>query len=63
MSRQNTNPNLMKEGDFESLLCKKNKQRDLHRAKLEIENNKVDMIKTTTPLFKDLMNQIGVDYL
>jgi len=63
MSKQNTNPNLMKEGDFEKLLCKANKQREVKRATLEVKDNKVDYIKTKTPLFRDIMKSIGVDVI
>ncbi len=63
MSRQNTDPNLMKEGDFENLLIRKNKQRDLKRATLEVKNNKVDTINTNTPLFRKVMSEIGVDVI
>ena len=53
----------MKEGDFESLLCKTNKERILEGAIEELKSNKIitlKTIKTDTPLFKDVMAECGV---
>ena len=63
MSKQNTNTNMMKKGDFENLLCKANKQRDLHRANLEVKQNTLNKIKTNTPLFKDLCKELNIEVL
>jgi hypothetical protein len=44
-------------------MISKNKNRDIHRAELELKNNRLDKIKTNTNLFKEVMQEIGVDYL
>jgi hypothetical protein len=60
MSKQNTNTELLKVGDFETLLCKANQERNLHRASLEVKQFKINTIKKT-PLLKEVMREIGVD--
>ena len=51
----------MKEGDFEDLLCKTNKSRDLNFANLQIKKiDKLNTIKTNTPLIKEVMTECGV---
>ena len=62
MSKQNTNTELLKVGEFESLLCKANQNRNLHFAKLQIKNNPIKTIKKT-PLLKEVMREIGVDVI
>ena len=62
MSKQNTNTELLQEGEFETLLCKANQERNLHRANLEVKQFKVNTIKRT-PLLKEVMNEIGVDVI
>ena len=61
MSRQNTKLNTITEEQFFDI-CK-NQNRNLNRARLEIKNNVVNNIKTNTPLFKEVMKNIGVDYI
>ena len=53
----------MKEGDFEDLLCKTNKEKILEGAIAELKSNKIitlKTIKTDTPLFKEVMAECGV---
>jgi len=61
MSRQNTKLNTITEEQFFDI-CK-NQNRNLNRARLEIKNSVVNNIKTNTPLFKEVMKDIGVDYI
>ena len=61
MSRQNTKLNTITEEQFFDI-CK-NQNRNLNRARLEIKNNVVNNIKTNTPLFKEVMRNIRVDYI
>ena len=53
----------MKEGDFESLLCKTNKGKYVKSANYEVEKFKLNTIKTNTPLFKEIMAECGVKVL
>jgi len=50
----------MKEGDFESLLCKTNKEKCVKNASYEVEKFKLKIIKTDTPLFREVMAECGV---
>ena len=50
----------MQEGDFESLLCKANKEKCVKSASYEVEKFKLKTIKTDTPLFKEVMVECGV---
>jgi len=50
----------MQEGDFESLLCKANKEKYVKSANYEVEKFKLNTIKTNTPLFKEVMAECGV---
>ena len=61
MSRQNTNPNEITQEQFFEI-CKRN-SKDIKRAKIEVKNNGVNNIKINTPLFREVMQQIGVDYV
>ena len=61
MSRQNTKLNTITEEQFFDI-CKR-QNRDLSRARLEVKNNGVNNIKANTPLFKEVMQQMGVDYV
>ena len=63
MSKQNTNPEILTEKQFTEFIIKKGKERDLKRAKIEVKNNGVNNIKANTPLFKEVMQQMGVDYV
>jgi len=53
----------MQEGDFESLLCKANKERCVKSANYEVTKFKLKTIKTDTPLFKEIMAECGVKVL
>ena len=53
----------MKEGDFESLLCKANKGKCIKSANYEVEKFKLKTIKTNTPLFKEVMTECGVEVI
>ena len=50
----------MKEGDFEDLLCKANKEKCVKNANYEVEKFKLKTIKTDMPLFKEVMAECGV---
>ena len=56
----------MKEGDFESLLCKTTKERILEDAIAELKSNKIitlKKIKTDTPLFKNVMAECNIEVI
>jgi len=63
MSRQNTNPKILTEQQFTKFIIRKGKERDIKSAKSGIKNNGINNIKTNTPLFKEVMKDIGVDYI